>query len=115
LHGWWQQGVHAVSPLIDAAMAQAWPKSSCGFDEWYFFEELPAFEAVHALCNWGGVSVGEAGELRNVPSGFDLQEQLDRLQPRVVVGDGRRVFVITRDASLVAEFLSECRRRRTSG
>jgi len=112
---WQVKGMHAVSPPIDSVAAESWPKSLCGFDEWYFFEDLPAFEVLHALCSWHGVSVGEAAALQDVPTGFDLQEQLDRHQPRIVLGDGQGLFLLTRDEALVAEFAQECRRRRTRG
>jgi hypothetical protein len=101
-----------VSPVIDSAIADAWPESPCEFDEWYFFDVLPEFQTLHALCNWGA-TVAEAESLRDVPSGFDLHGQLEHYQPRAVIGDGRRIFLITRDEPLMADFVEECRRRRT--
>jgi hypothetical protein len=109
--GWEVKGGHALSPPIDPALAQSWPESSCGFDEWYFFDAVPQYEALYPIGSWG-VTLGEASDLRDLPSGFDLQEQLDRYIPRAVLGDGRRLFVITRDETLIAEFEQECRRRR---
>jgi hypothetical protein len=61
LTSWQVNGAHAVSPTIDSALTDSWPRSSCGYDEWYFFHEVPDHLELHALCNWGG-SVGDAGE-----------------------------------------------------
>jgi hypothetical protein len=113
--GWGARGGHAVSPAIDSALAGSWPASPCGYDEWYFFSHIPPFEKLHALCNWQGVSPGEAVPLSAVPSAFDLQKQLDRFEPQVVVGDGHRVFVVTQNQDLLEGFVEVCRRRRTSG
>ena len=93
---WQVNGEHAVSPPIDRTLAESWPGSSCGFDEWYFLASIPEPPTLHALCSWG-VSVGEAADLCDVPSGFDLLAQLERYDPRAVLGDGRRVFLLTRD------------------
>ena len=115
MSGWQLQGAHAVSPPIEVALAEAWPVSPCGrFDEWYFFADVPAFGELHPICNWG-LSLAEAGDLPGVPSGFDLEKQLDRYEPRVVLGDGQRLFMVSRDERLVAGFAEECARRRTRG
>ena len=103
-----------MSPAIDPAVAESWPGSSCGFDEWYFFREIPDGVELQALCNWGA-SVAEAGELRDVPSGFDFRAQLDRYQPYAILGDGHRTFVVTKDSALLDAFMGESRRRRTRG
>ena len=113
LQEWSVTDGHAVSPPITASLAEAWPESSCGFDEWYFFGSVPEFTGLQAVCNWEGMSLAVAPNLRGV--GFDLVKQLDLYQPWAVVGDGQRVFVITRDASFVADVAEECRRRRTRG
>jgi hypothetical protein len=112
LKGWQVKNSQAVSPAIDSALVANWPRSSCGFDEWYFFHVVPRFERLHAICNWGD-SLEGALDLGGVPSGFDLLAQLDTYQPHAVLGDARRVFVITRDEPLLAEFEQECGRRRT--
>jgi hypothetical protein len=112
LTSWQVNGEHAVSPIIDPALTDSWPRSSCGYDEWYFFLEVPEHLEIHALCNWGA-SVGDAGELRDVPTAFDLLAQLDRYQPHAILGDGHRVFLITKDRTLLDAFVGESRRRRT--
>jgi hypothetical protein len=78
------------------------------------FEVLPDFETLHALCNWG-IPVAEATTLVDVPTGFDLSEQLTRFKPHAVLGDGGRIFLITRNGPLMEEFVHLCRRRRTTG
>jgi hypothetical protein len=108
---WQLDGEHAVSPAIDLAVADSWPGSSCGFDEWYFFRDVPKGVGLQALCSWG-VSVGEARELRDVPSGFDILAQLERYQPYAVLGDGHRAFLVTKDRALLDAFVGESRRRR---
>ena len=109
---WHLQGEHAVSPTIDASLAASWPASSCGFDEWYFLYKVANDLALDALCSWGA-SVGDAGDLRDVPSGFDFLAQLERYQPYAVLGDGHRTFLVTKDAALLDAFVGESRRRRT--
>jgi len=111
---WSAKGAHAVSPPITTVMADAWPESSCGFDEWYFFESLPDSTGLEAICNWG-VTLADAQELLGLPTGFDLQAQLNVYQPKLVVGDGQRPFVVTRDQAILADVLEECGRRRTRG
>jgi len=96
--GWRRIGGLAVSPVIDEALASNWPTSSCQsgqYDEWYFFWELPASMTLDPFCNFGGMSLAHAADLA-FPGGFDLQAQLDRYRPEVVVGDGSSVFVISR-------------------
>jgi hypothetical protein len=111
LSGWqWVSG-QAVSPRIDGAMARAWPESSCGFDEWYFFEVLPPFEKLHAFCNWTGLSLAEAAGLEELQAGFSLADQLTRFRPALVVGDGDRTFLLARDAAVLPEFTQICERR----
>ena len=114
LASWQLRGEHAVSPVVDGALADAWPRSSCGFDEWYFVREVPNELMLHALCNWGA-SVAEASGLRNVPSGFDFLAQLERYHPYAVLGDGHRTFLVTQDSALLEAFMGESRRRRTRG
>jgi len=116
LVSWQLKGKHAVSPMIDLSLAKSWPGSSCGFDEWYFFRNVPDEPELSALCSWG-VSFGEASALRDVPSGFDVQLQLDRYKPQhAVPGDGHRLFLVTtKDRALLNEFVRESRRRRTRG
>ena len=112
LQGWGTRGGLAVSPLIGPGLAEGWPESSCGFDEWYFFGTLPAFERLRSVCNWG-IDLEDTPSLVGSPTGFDLQAQLDFYQPRAVIGDGRRIFVITRDQGVIDEFLRLCDGPRT--
>jgi hypothetical protein len=84
-------------------MADHWPYSSCGFDEWYFFREPPQDPALGAFCNWVNVSVAQWVEL-NFPGGFDLLEQLHASRPEVVIGQGHCIYVITRNPEVVADF-----------
>jgi hypothetical protein len=109
---WQLNGQHAVSPTVDSPLAASWPGSSCGFDEWYYLDAVPDDVALDALCSWGA-SVGDAAELRDVPSGFDLLAQLERYQPDAILGDGHRTFLITKDRALLDAFVGESRRRRT--
>jgi len=109
---WHLDGEHAVSPAIDPAVAAGWPASSCGFDEWYFLRDVPKGVRLQALCSWGA-SIGEASQLRDVPSGFDILAQLERYQPYAVLGDGHRTFLVTKDRALVDAFVGESRSRRT--
>lgn len=102
LAGWRTVTGHAVSDALTDHLIAAWPQSDCGFDEWYFFREVPALGRIAPFCNWG-VSLAEPGALRDVPDGFNLTDQLRHYRPEVVVGDGHRVFIISRDAALAAE------------
>jgi len=113
LPGWEMRAGHAVSPVLDAALLESWPASPCGWDEWYFLRAVPPEPRIAAFCNYGGLSVGEAAELKGLPSGPDLQEQLVRYLPEVVIGDGQRVFVIAQEERIVSEFAEFCGRRRT--
>lgn len=103
----------AVSPVLGADQLGAWPRSTGGWDEWYFFRTLPAEGTLHAFCNWGGLSLANSAELNELPSGFDLADQLTRCSPELVVGDGQRVFVIARDREVVSAFERLCEGRRT--
>jgi hypothetical protein len=95
--GWRRMDKLAVSPVIDEALASNWPTSACQsgqYDEWYLFRELPISMKLDPFCNFGGMSLANAADLA-FPGGFDLQAQLDRYRPEVVVGDGSSVFVIS--------------------
>ena len=114
LSGWEMRSGQAVSPVIGADLAKEWPASSCGWDEWYFFENVPVFDRIHAFCNWGGLSLANAAELEELDAGFSLGGQLERYRPQLVLGDGRRVFLLGRDKTTVSEFVDVCGRRRTT-
>jgi hypothetical protein len=114
LSGWQVRAKHAVSPVVEGSLVEVWPRSSCGYDEWYFFDQVPEFVQLDPICNWG-MSLADARELREVPSGFDLLDQLDKYVPRAVLGEARRVFAISQDQGLLTDFEEECGRRRTRG
>jgi hypothetical protein len=101
---WSFVGKHAVSPPITLDLAERWPYSSCGFDEWYFFREPPARCDLAPLCNWLGVSVGSWADL-NFPAGFDLNAQLHEAKPDVVIGQGYCIYVIARQPEILAHFV----------
>jgi hypothetical protein len=105
---WETQSGQAVSPVISKALAQSWPRSSCAWDEWYFFQAVPQFEKIRPFCNWAGISLAGAAELENVPTGFSLAIQLGRYRPQLVVGDGDRVFLVTEDENMVMGFIDLC-------
>jgi hypothetical protein len=111
---WNMHSGNAVSPVLSADHLKAWPQSSCGWDEWYFFRTLPTGEKLQAFCNWGGLSLAAAGAVTELPSGFDLAGQLRRCSPELVIGDGQRIFIIARDPQAVLEFEHLCGRRRTT-
>ncbi len=101
--GWRRVGELAVSPVIDDILASNWPASSCNggrFDEWYFFPEVQEPLSLEAFCNYGGMSLEDAVDLA-FPGGLDLQAQLERYRPEIVVGDGKHLFVISRRLKIV--------------
>ncbi len=101
--GWSFVGRHTVSPPITLDMAQRWPYSSCGFDEWYFFREPPARCDLAPFCNWLGVSVGGWADLK-FPAGLDLNAQLHEAKPDVVIGQGYCIYVIARQPKILTHF-----------
>lgn len=99
--GWTTVGRFAVSQVIDVSTAENWPISDCQggrFDEWYFFRQVPATLELQAYCNYA-VSLQDAPALA-FPGGVDLEEQLQKYEPELVVGDGEHVFAITRSEAL---------------
>ena len=108
LRDWQTRSRYAVSPVMTRAMAESWPRSSCGWDEWYFFRAVPELDVLHAFCNWAGISVAQAAELEQLNAGFSLAAQLERYRPHTVIGDGDRVFVIAETEDLVNEFVDLC-------
>jgi hypothetical protein len=102
---WVVQGEHAVSPLLEDAMLNAWPQSECNsgrYDEWYFFRSLPVHLGLRALCNWMSVHLEEVAEIA-YPGGFDLAAQLELAQPEIVIGDGAGLYLIAKDESASLE------------
>jgi hypothetical protein len=113
LAGWEMQATYAVSPVLDVALLESWPESHSGWDEWYFFRNIPGGLALPAVCNYGGTSLADASMLKGLPEGPDLPAQLDCHMPEAVVGDGQRIFFIARERALVDKFVALCERRRT--
>jgi hypothetical protein len=101
--GWHYQGAYAISPPITQALLESWPHSGCGFDEWYFFRDVPALFNLNAFCNYLGMSLERAAEVP-FPGGISLSDQLDRCQPDVVVGQGYNIFVISAQGEIIESF-----------
>jgi hypothetical protein len=107
--GWAAVDHLALSPPIDNTAASAWPHSDGGFDEWYFFDRPPTspLEPIVAFCNWSySFSLSQWEVVRQTENGFDLQHQLERVQPNIVVGVGGRVFTLSRSRDVVDRFLT---------
>ena len=85
-----------------------WPLNDCGFEEWYFFSRLPSNLSLAAYCNWLHNSVGEWAQLIHVPNGLDLCRQLEEAQPDVVLGEGQRLFAISRNEAIIQDFAAIC-------
>jgi hypothetical protein len=103
-HGWTIEQDHAVGPVIDDDLIDGWPWCDGGFEEWYFFSRLPRDLNLSAYCNWTGLSLADWAGLVNVPTGLDLRQQLEKAKPAAVVGMGDRLFAISSDAALLADF-----------
>lgn len=95
----------AVSGPLNAELTASWPRSCCGFDEWYFFRALPQHFSLHPFCNWAGTSIVKWKDLC-FPGGFDLGRQLEEYQPEIVIGEGNSIFVMSKDLAVVERFLS---------
>jgi len=102
--GWTFEQGHAISPATDHALLNSWPYSG-GFDEWYFFTQLPADLSLIPYCNWGGgTSISDWPSIAGAPTGVDLGRQLRQSRPHAVVGEGYKLFAISVDIELVNEF-----------
>ena len=102
--GWTIEQGRAVSPVIDDRVIDAWPWCDEGWEEWYFFATLPASLNLAAYCNWSGLSIGGWASLAGMPHGFDLRQQLETAQPTVVLGQGQRLFAMSRNVELLDDF-----------
>jgi hypothetical protein len=109
--GWMSEQDRAVSPIIDDAVIDTWPWSDGGFEEWYFFSELPANLNLVAYCNWTGLSLADWESLVDIPTGLNLRLQLETVRPEAVLGMGDRLFAISHKSSLI----EDCRRTLGSG
>ena len=72
---------YAITPRIDANAAASWPRSECGFDEWHFFQTVPAELDLKPFCNWLKASLNDWPQYVGV--GFDLRRQLEAAKPEV--------------------------------
>ena len=102
--GWTFAQGHAISSVIDEPALRSWPYSG-GFDEWYFFSQLPADVALSPYCNWGDASLSNWPSIANTPTGVDLRRQLRQSLPIVVLGEGHTLFAISSDTAVVDEFV----------
>jgi hypothetical protein len=102
--GWTFQQGRTVSPRINERLIEAWPSCDGGFEEWYFFSTLPEHLQLSSYCNWGGTSIADWQQLVPVPTGVDLQKQLDESRPYAVVGVGQRICAISKDPLLIQTF-----------
>jgi len=94
--GWRVQDHRVVSPPLDDAMLASWPQSACQsgrYDEWYFWEGAAPAVSLRAFCNWMSTSLSEVEALA-FPGGFDLSAQLEMARPKLVVGEGKGLFVL---------------------
>jgi hypothetical protein len=106
--GWHVRGGRATSPPIDDHVLAGWPQSPCcdgRWDEWYFFRTPPDAVEAAAFCNYGGLSLADHESLA-FPGGLDLAEQLRRLRPDLVIGEGLCLFVLATDEPVIATFLA---------
>lgn len=102
--GWGEIAGHAVTPPVTNVLADSWPRSNGGFDEWYFFSVPPADLDVQAFCNWYTFSLGQWETLRQTDHGFNMHEQLLRVQPEFILGEGQSIFLLARNPELVELF-----------
>jgi hypothetical protein len=101
--GWREISGYAVTPAVDQELTNNFPRSGCGFDEWYFFRSLPSELKLEAFCNWLGVSINE---WESVSFKWDLQKQLQQFQPDIVIGEGYNIFVLAKDPRVIEKFRS---------
>ncbi|MES9860142.1 MAG: hypothetical protein ABW157_19645 [Candidatus Thiodiazotropha sp. LLP2] len=82
--GWYIVNNRAVSPILEENWIDSFPFTD-GYDEWYFFEEMPQiFDAV-AFCNYYGVSLEKVGKL-SIEGGCDLIFALQKYKPVAIAG-----------------------------
>jgi hypothetical protein len=114
--GWHLRGGRATSPPIDDQVLAVWPQSPCcegQWDEWYFFRTPPDTVEASAFCNYGGMSLADHESLV-FPGGLNLAEQLERLRPDLVIGEGGSLFVLAKDEAVIATFLALAREPKNS-
>src|SRR5207249_1126187 len=96
--GWRSVGTLAFSPKV-----QTWRDLPTDmYDEWYVFDDAIVVDAIDASVNFQGFS----------PIDYEWTEKLDRfweqvlkLRPLHVLGDGEFLYFVTRDANLFSEII----------
>ena len=107
--GWQEHSGYAITPVIDAKLANSWPENTCtgsACDEWYFFRDVPALIRLDAFCNWYINSIAEWQDLVECqPNNLDLLGQLEAHEPEVVIGKSHSfTFVIAKDPTVIRVF-----------
>lgn len=102
--GWVVQDGRAISPVMDDGIIDAWPWCDGGFGEWYFFSTVPSELNLAAFCNWTGLSITDWASLVNIPTGFNLRQQLETARPHAVLGMGETLFAISSDRTVIKDF-----------
>jgi hypothetical protein len=106
--GWALMQGRAISPIIDDLVIEGWPWSDGGFEEWYFFSQLPEDLDLSAYCNWVGVSIADWAAMVDLRTGLDLKKQLEAARPYAVLGVGEWLFAISEHRVLMDEFAKLC-------
>jgi hypothetical protein len=105
VNGWSSHAGKAVSPVVDASLASAWPRSACGFDEWYFFNGPPPPTSIQPICNHLGFQLANWQDY-NQPWGVNLLAQLEETSPELVVGESYSVYVLSPHRKVIEQFLA---------
>ncbi len=83
-NGWKSINNRAVSPRITERNISTFLYTD-GYDEWYFFNEVPEYFDAIAFCNYYGLSVGQADQL-NFEGACDMVAALENYAPIAVAG-----------------------------
>ena len=83
-NGWMSINNRAVSPRITEENICSFLYTD-GYDEWYFFNEVPERFSAIAFCNYYGLSIGQADQL-NFDGGCDMVVALETYSPIAVAG-----------------------------
>lgn len=95
----------ALSPPITESLASAWPRSCCGFDEWYFFSGASPSNPIRPIANFLGLKLTN-WQVYNQPWGVDLQAQLEEAQPELVIGESYSIYAISPHLDVIQRVLS---------
>lgn len=101
---WQIQDDFVITPPVDDTLISDWPRSACGWDEWYFFRSIPKTISLEAYCNWGGMAIDDWRDLEF--TGLNLEQQLLTHQPELVIAEGHSIFVIARRQEALLDFAS---------